>query len=147
MADPDVSPMLRRAIAFYEALRPQDLPQVALLYAADARFRDPFSDVRGTAAIEAIFARMFTQLAQPRFVVRDAVEGSGKAFLTWDFEFRFRRGDTATVQRIHGATLLRFDADGRISEHRDYWDAAGELYEKLPFVGPLLRWLKRRVGD
>ena len=50
------------------------------------------------------------------------------------------------MQRIHGATLLRFDADGRISEHRDYWDAAGELYAKLPLIGPLMRWLKHRLG-
>jgi steroid delta-isomerase len=34
--------------------------------------------------------------------------------------------------------------------HRDYWDAAEELYEKLPLVGALMRWLKRphasRIG-
>ena len=28
--------------------------------------------------------------------------------------------------------------------HRDYWDAAEELYEKLPILGGLMRWLKRR---
>ena len=26
--------------------------------------------------------------------------------------------------------------------HRDYWDAAEELYEKLPLLGALMRWLK-----
>jgi len=30
--------------------------------------------------------------------------------------------------------------------HRDYWDAAEELYEHLPLVGSLLRWLKRRIA-
>ena len=30
--------------------------------------------------------------------------------------------------------------------HRDYWDAAEELYEKLPLLGALMRWLKRRVN-
>jgi steroid delta-isomerase len=27
--------------------------------------------------------------------------------------------------------------------HRDYWDAAEELYEKLPVLGALMRWLKQ----
>jgi steroid delta-isomerase len=146
MADRNVSPGLHRFIAYFESLRPEDVRAIAQWYADDAHFRDPFSDVRGTQAIEAVFARMFTQLDAPRFRIRDVIEGDRQAFLTWDFEFRFRRGDRATTQRIHGATLLRFDAAGRIREHRDYWDAAGELYEKLPFVGALLRWLRRRVG-
>jgi steroid Delta-isomerase len=30
--------------------------------------------------------------------------------------------------------------------HRDYWDAAEELYEKLPVIGALMRWLKKRAG-
>jgi steroid delta-isomerase len=30
--------------------------------------------------------------------------------------------------------------------HRDYWDAAEELYEKLP-AGRLMRWLKRRANS
>jgi hypothetical protein len=35
--------------------------------------------------------------------------------------------------------------DGRVQDHRDYWDAAEELYEKLPVVGGLMRWLKKRA--
>ena len=41
---------------------------------------------------------------------------------------------------------MKFAADGRINFHRDYWDAAEELYEKLPLVGSLMRWLKRQAG-
>ncbi len=44
---------------------------------------------------------------------------------------------------IRGASHLRFAGDGRIAMHRDYWDAAEELYEKLPLLGALMRWLKR----
>lgn len=146
MIDHDVSPALRRVIAFFESLRPEDLPAIAQIYADDARFRDPFSDVRGPAAIEAIFSAMFVRLEAPRFVITEAIEGNEQAFLAWDFEFRFRRGDAARLQRIQGATLLRFGPDGQIVEHRDYWDAAGELYAKLPFVGALMRWLGRRMA-
>jgi hypothetical protein len=30
--------------------------------------------------------------------------------------------------------------------HRDYWDAAEELYEQLPGIGVLMRWLRRRAA-
>jgi hypothetical protein len=45
---------------------------------------------------------------------------------------------------IRGATHLRFAADGRIRYHRDYWDAAEELYAKLPVIGAMTRLLQRR---
>jgi hypothetical protein len=32
-----------------------------------------------------------------------------------------------------------------VADHRDYWDAAEELYEKLPVLGALMRLLKRRL--
>jgi steroid Delta-isomerase len=67
-----------------------------------------------------------------------------QCFLTWDFVFRmkrFRRDE----QLIRGGSHLLLAVDGRIREHRDYWDAAEELYEKLPVLGTLMRWLKRRA--
>ena len=38
---------------------------------------------------------------------------------------------------------LRFDGAGRVTLHRDYWDAAEELYAKLPLLGCLMRGLAR----
>lgn len=137
-------PRVMRVLRFYEGLQQSDLPQLDTLYAADAHFKDPFNDVRGVAAIRAIFAHMFRTLREPRFVVLEAVAQQDQCFLTWDFRFTPGRGDAAMC--IHGATHLRFGADGRIAEHRDYWDAAEELYEKLPLIGALMRWLKRRAA-
>jgi len=55
--------------------------------------------------------------------------------------------DSARTQRIQGVSQLELAADGRISLHRDYWDAAEELYEKLPLLGALMRWLKRQANS
>ena len=133
---------VRRVVDFFETLSPAALPRLAELYAADARFVDPFNDVEGTAAIEGIFSHMFAQLQQPRFVVLSAESQDDVAFLTWDF--LFRRGQQE--HRIHGATRLLFGAQGRVQLHRDYWDAAHELYEHLPVLGLLMRWLRRRLA-
>ena len=138
-------PRVLRVVDFFERLSPADLPGIGTVYVADARFKDPFNDVRGVPAIAAIFEHMYRTLEAPRFVVHDtAIEGD-RCFLTWDFLFRFKRFSRGTDQVIRGATQLRFAADGRIALHRDYWDAAEELYENLPAVGSLMRWLKRRA--
>ena len=92
------------------------------------------------------FRHMFVQVEAPRFIVLEAIEQGDAAFLAWEFRFRMRRFDTKTEQVIRGSTHIRFDADARVAYHRDYWDAAEELYEKLPVLGGLMRFLKRQAG-
>jgi len=50
-------------------------------------------------------------------------------------------------QRIRGCSWLELSDDGRIAVHRDYWDLAEELYEKIPGLAAMMRWLKRRARD
>ena len=140
-----MDPRAQKIVALFERLTPAELPQLADIYTADARFKDPFNEVRGAAAITRIFEHMFKALEAPRFVIRDVVVQGDQCFLSWDFVFRLRR-DRGVEQLIRGATHLQLAPDGRIAVHRDYWDAAEELYEKLPVVGTLMRWLKRRVS-
>ncbi len=63
------------------------------------------------------------------------------AMLLWEFHFR-TRGLGAQTMCIKGASHMRFDAAGCVTEHRDYWDAAGELYARLPLLGALMRLLQ-----
>jgi hypothetical protein len=89
---------------------------------------------------------MFAQVDGPRFIVTGSVLQDEHAFLTWDFLFRMKRF-SAEEQCIRGATHIRFANDGRVEFHRDYWDAAEELYEKLPVLGALMRGLKRMARN
>ena len=66
--------------------------------------------------------------------------------LTWEFHFRFQRFAPDQARCILGASHLVWNAAGQVSLHRDYWDAAEELYEKLPVVGGLMRLIKRRLS-
>ena len=135
-----------RIEAFFAALSPQDVERLGDFYTDDIWFKDPFNEVLGVAEVQRIFRRMYVALHKPRFVITGRIVGTGECFLSWDFRFRFRRFDTHTEQVVRGASHLRFAADGRVCWHRDYWDAAEELYEKLPMVGALMRWLKRQAN-
>ena len=139
-------PRIARVVAFFEHIAPQDVARLDELYAPDAYFKDPLNEVRGVPAIARIFGHMFEQVDGPRFVVSETVCEGDRALLVWDFEFAFRRPLPAGQRRIRGCTHVGFAADGRIAWHRDYWDAAEELYEKLPVVGGLMRWLKKRAN-
>ncbi len=137
---------LARIVQAFETLTPDRVATLDTLYTAHARFKDPFNDVRGLADIQRIFLHMYVVLEQPHFVITHTIQEGAHCFLTWEFRFRFRRFDTRTLQCIEGGSHLQLAPDGRILSHRDYWDAAEELYEKLPVLGGLMRWLKRQAN-
>lgn len=133
-------------VAFFETLTPDGVARMREFYAADVWFKDPFNEVQGLGEVQRIFSHMFVALDRPRFVVTAEVENGDQCFLTWDFEFYMRRKG-AMLQTIRGSSHLKFNEAGQVVYHRDYWDAAEELYEKLPVLGGLMRWLKQRVNS
>ena len=139
-----------RVVQFFETLGPHDVVRLKDFYCSDALFKDPFNEVQGVDAIAPIFSHMFDALIQPRFVITHRVQQGQQCFVTWDFLFAMRQYQPNTTQTIRGASHLVFrfeDSAWRVAVHRDYWDAAEELYEKLPVIGALMRWLKKRANS
>ena len=132
-----------RLVDAYTSLTRDNLPTLLALYAENARFKDPFNDVRGHAAIGRIFTQMFDELGEPRFTVQVSASEGDDAFLTWELHFLRERGEAMVIR---GATHLHYSAAGLVQLHRDYWDAAEELYAKLPLLGALMRLLQRRLA-
>jgi hypothetical protein len=130
---------LNALIRYYQELNPASLERFPEFYTEDAWFKDPFNEVRGVAAIQRIFAHMFERTVEPRFIVTERLADDNSAMLVW--EFRYGKG-----RRIRGVSHLRFADDGRVAYHRDYWDAAEELYEKIPLLGGLMRSLRRMLS-
>ncbi|HEY5636698.1 MAG TPA: nuclear transport factor 2 family protein [Burkholderiales bacterium] len=129
-------------VAWYETLAPATLADIGRHYAANAWFRDPFNEVTGREAIRHIFVHMFEATGTPRFEVTSRAAQGNEAFLAWTFRCTLR----GRAFEVRGMTHLEFNARGKVARHHDHWDAAGELYEKFPVLGGLMRWLRRRLS-
>lgn len=138
---------LLRYADLYESISPSVLDQLDTLFAANARFKDPFNDVRGLSKIRHVFARMFETCMDIRFRVHERFIDGDIGCLTWTMTFRPDiAGQRDTTWEIHGASRIRFNDAGLVEEHIDYWDSGEYFYAKLPIVGALVRMIRRRVG-
>ncbi|MFZ6639525.1 nuclear transport factor 2 family protein [Undibacterium sp. TC4M20W] len=135
---------LNKLVNFFESITLPACQDLSGVYTEDAYFKDPFNELRGLPAINQVFQHMFVQVHEPRFRITSTVLQGDTAFLVWDFLFSMKNFNAAP-QCIRGSTHIRFAEDGRVSFHRDYWDAAEELYEKLPVLGSLMRFLKNQA--
>ena len=131
---------LDEVVDWYSTLTFDSVRLAVDFYHVNARFKDPFNEVQGVDAIMHIFDHMFITTEEPRFSVMDQIVQDDQAFITWTFEFKLNGKRYSVV----GGSHLKFDEHGLIVMHRDYWDAAEELFQKLPVVGAPVRWLRRK---
>lgn len=131
---------LEQLLHWYSTMSPGSVMQAVNFYHVNARFKDPFNEVHGVNLIMRIFNHMFAATEAPRFVMMDQIVQGDQAFVTWTFEFRLKGKHYSVV----GGSHLKFDEEGLVIDHRDYWDAAEELFQKLPVIGGPIRWLRRK---
>ncbi len=129
-------------IAAFEALTPDGLDVFDGLCTPDVRFVDPFNDVHGLGPLKAVFRHMFETLSEPRFRIIDRACGGRAGYIRWHFSFTLR-GEAMTVD---GMSEVLFDPDGRVTAHIDHWDASTTVYGRLPLIGAVIRWVRRRLS-
>ena len=128
-------------IHWYSTLTPETICELRGIYHEEAHFRDPFNDVRGHRAISAIFEHMFESTQNPVFHITATQTEGVVAWVSWTFEFGLR----GKALSIEGVTRLDFGDDGRVVDHRDYWDALDLLVE-FPLIGAILRFSRRKLS-
>ena len=138
----DRSLRFREIADWFEQLSPQTLNNIEQIYAPSVRFIDPFNDLHGCRDTRKVFQHMFDTLDGPRFVVTRIASNGLSGFMTWDFYLSGR----GKAQSISGCTEFELNAEGLIVLHRDYWDAAAQVYEQIPVLGAIVRFLSHKLA-
>ncbi len=130
---------------FFETLnKDTTLLAFAKIYARDVYFKDPFNQTHGVPAVYEIFQEMYAKLDTPRFEILECISEGKVCYVKWRFIFCFK--GKSEEQGFEGVSRLTIDAEDKIVSHIDYWDAAEQVYEKIPLIGSILRFLKRKIA-
>ena len=128
--------------------KPYGLPapseeQWRALYADDVHFQDPTQERVGVdayiAAQNGLIRRCDDVYLLPTAVAVDA----DLAFVEWEMGLKIKG-----IEFVYpGASRLRLNGDGKICDHRDYFDFVGPTFAPVPLVGGFVRWLYKSFVD
>ena len=136
---------IERFVDFYREYEPETVREgVRELYAADAFFRDPFTEVEGIDAIEEYFVRGAQNADVVRFEIGSVAESGGNYYFRWLMKYQANRDDSQPLDEAVGMSHVRFDPAGKVIFQQDYWDPARGIYEKVPLLGWILYEIRRR---
>jgi limonene-1,2-epoxide hydrolase len=133
---------IERFVALYTTYTEDNVRRhVRDLYAQNAYYRDSFTEMHGIDNIEAYLIQGTHIMQNLTFELQDVAVHDGNYYLRWITRFSQKR-EKDEVTHLPGVSHIRFNKEGKIIFHQDFWDA-GVIYERLPIVGFFIRWLKK----
>ncbi len=124
----------------------ENMSRAADVYAADAFLNDTLKTVRGGKAIEAYFIETAESLEYARVTFDDTLRSEdGSYYLRWTMVMKSKVINKGNEIKTIGMTHLRFDREGKVIVHQDYWDNARGVFEHIPVVGTGIRMVKKRL--
>ena len=115
------------------------------LYAPDLYFNDTIHTFNDRDALVDYLVRTGESLEESRVEVRQVIRDGADVFLRWSMEFRTSAAGKDIHSQSIGMTHLRFDEQGRVVLHQDFWDSGHALYAHLPIVGFFVRRAHNRL--
>lgn len=137
---------LKAFCAFFNKLDKSCTSELPEFYTADVLFIDPLHRMEGVRALERYFATLYENVTACRFTFHEQHSSGNQAFTTWTMHLTHPRLAGGHEIQVDGCSHLTFADDGRVARHRDYFDAGAMLYERLPLLGAVIRWVKRRLN-
>ena len=138
------APVLERFKSYFRVLHKADLSKLREFYDDQIVFRDPVHDMRGLVELEDYFTNLCADLSDCRFEYLDEVVGERTAYVKWVMHYRHPRLRNRLIS-VRGVSHLKFG--DKIEFHEDFYDMGAMLYEQLPVLGNVTRWLRLRLAS
>ena len=137
-------PLIERFKSCFKVLPEADLSLLREMYTDEVVFKDPVHEIRGLVGLEDYFANMMSDLTDCRFEYLDEIIGERSAYIKWVMHYRHPRLGNRLVS-VRGVSHLRFG--DKIEFHEDVYDMGAMLYEQVPLLGNVTRWLRLRLAS
>jgi steroid Delta-isomerase len=130
---------LAQMAGFFQNINAETIHLIDEYYATEASFRDPINEVQGISAIKRVFADLYKQLKNISIVVKEMHGDENAGCLVWQMRYQFR----GRARSIPGVSHFHFDTSGKVKSQEDFWDASFVLYGEFPFLGWMMRGIKK----
>lgn len=128
--------------SFFESLTPERVERdIASVYASNAILHDTLVTHEGLDDIRNYLKRTAERADSVKVSVDEWLRGRDAQYMRWTMDITwsaFKKGQTT---RSSGVSLIRFDAEGKVLVHYDFWDSANGFFIHLPVIG----WLMKKV--
>ena len=113
------------------------------LYADKIYFRDAFRQFNSSKELLPYMLKGVRAVENANFEFNKILKADGEFFIEWTMSIQFK-GKKDSEQSI-GMSRFRFNSEGKVIFHQDYWDPTSIIYKKIPIASQLIRLVQKLV--
>lgn len=136
---------MKKIIEIYNRLNKSNLYTLHDIYTDDILFIDPVHEINGIEHLKSYFSALYKEIDEVNFKYSHCVQSTEEGYIQWEMTFSHPRLRKGRPVILPGATYMSFNASGKATLHRDYYDLGAMLYEQLPLLGFVISGLKKRL--
>lgn len=115
------------------------------VYAADAYLDDTLVVHHGAAEIEAYFLKTSEMMTRYEVMIDDVARSGDDYYVRWTMIFAAPALSGGEPVHSVGISQIRFNREGKVEFHQDFWDAGKNFYAHLPLVGGAVGLVRKRL--
>ncbi len=113
-----------------------DWSHILPYYADDIYFRDSIQEIRGLKEFTEMTERLAQRSKDLKMKIVNIAQEENLFLLEWEMTIKYKKNPSSV---IYGASRLTINAEGKISEQRDYYDLWGDIFDNIPRFGKAYR--------
>jgi hypothetical protein len=115
------------------------------VYAADAYLDDTLVEHRGAASIESYFVKTSETMTSYDLVIDDIARSGEDFYIRWTMTFAAPALSGGKPVRSVGISQVRFNREGKVAFHCDFWDSGKNFFAHLPGAGGAIGFIRKKL--
>lgn len=114
-------------------------------YSSDAYLDDTLVVHHGAAEIEAYFVKTSETMTSYQLEIDDVARSGDDFYIRWTMKFAAPLLSGGEPVHSVGVSQVRFNREGKVAFHQDFWDSGKNFYSRLPVIGGAVGYVNKRL--
>lgn len=115
------------------------------VYAKEVYFRDAFKQFSHPEDIRDYMLHGLEPLTAAEFIFNRVIRSGGEFYIDWTMRLDFKSTPTDTWEESIGMSHIRYNSEGKVIFHQDYWDPTDIVYRRIPIARQLISYTKGKM--
>jgi len=114
------------------------------VYAKNAYLNDTLVTHHGPAEIQAYFEETEKTMTDYKVTIDQTVSSGYDHYVRWTMVFSAPKLNSGKPVESVGMSHVRFNSDGKVVMHQDFWDSGMNIYGQIPVLGGAIESIRSR---
>lgn len=134
-------------ITFFQDLNKDTIHLVDAFYDEDVVFVDPMVRLNGRESLRVYYKNLYDQVQSVSWNFLAEIKDKNQTVLPWTMTLKAENLNKKHPIVVDGVSVLTFGGkQGKVVYHRDYFDMGAFVYEGLPVLGGMVRFVKGKMA-